>query len=63
VPTKGASAARRGTGAGVVDVEAANKNDCGPFAPLVKLGKLTLGEKKLNNIRGKAISLHSQVRF
>lgn len=58
--TASASRSSARTGA-VVDVQAANKNDRGPFAPLVKLAKLVMGEKKLNNVRGKVISLHSQV--
>lgn len=32
----------------------------GIFSPAVYVAKLALGEKKLNSIRGKAISLHSQ---
>jgi len=32
----------------------------GVFSPTVYAAKFVLGEKKLNNIRGKAISLHSQ---
>lgn len=44
---------------------AANKNKKtdakGPFAPLVLLSKDVLGDEKLNKIRAKAISLHSDV--
>lgn len=32
----------------------------GVFSPAVYAAKIALGEKKLNGIRGKAISLHSQ---
>ena len=33
----------------------------GIFSPAVYVAKLALGTEKLNKIRGKAISLHSQV--
>lgn len=33
----------------------------GPFTPAVLAGKLVLGEKQLNKIRGKSIKLHAQV--
>uniref|UniRef100_A0A0G4FVD5 Uncharacterized protein n=1 Tax=Chromera velia CCMP2878 TaxID=1169474 RepID=A0A0G4FVD5_9ALVE len=33
----------------------------GLFSPAVIVGKLVLGEKRLNKIRGKIIALHSQV--
>ena len=33
----------------------------GPFSWLVRLGKLVLGEKTLNKVRGKIIAKHSQV--
>lgn len=33
----------------------------GIFSPAVIVSKLVLGDKRLNKIRGKAISLHSQV--
>ena len=32
----------------------------GPFTPIVLAGKVVLGEKTLNKVRGKAISYHSQ---
>jgi hypothetical protein len=32
----------------------------GPFSPAVYVAKIALGQDKLNKIRGKAISLHSQ---
>mmetsp|Transcript_54509 Transcript_54509/g.133646 ORF Transcript_54509/g.133646 Transcript_54509/m.133646 type:complete len:135 (+) Transcript_54509:298-702(+) len=32
----------------------------GPFSPIVVLTRLFIGEKNLNKLRGKAISLHSQ---
>jgi len=33
----------------------------GPFTPIVLAGKVVLGEKLFNKIRGKGISIHSQV--
>mmetsp|Transcript_1448 Transcript_1448/g.2205 ORF Transcript_1448/g.2205 Transcript_1448/m.2205 type:complete len:128 (+) Transcript_1448:104-487(+) len=36
------------------------KSKFGIFSPAVYAAKLALGEKKLNKIRGKGISLHSQ---
>ena len=32
----------------------------GPFTPIVRAGKVVLGEKRFNKIRGKVISYHSQ---
>ena len=32
----------------------------GIFSPAVIVGKIALGDKKFNGLRGKAISLHSQ---
>lgn len=32
-----------------------------PFSPVVKFAIGVLGQKKFNSIRGKAISIHSQV--
>jgi len=32
----------------------------GPFTPVVLAGKVVLGEKLLNKVRGKAIGFHSQ---
>ena len=40
----------------------ANKADGGPFAPLVRATRGVVGTKDFNKLRGKAISLHSQVR-
>ncbi len=37
-----------------------NKGAGGPFAPIVVLTRNIVGEKDFNQIRGKAISLHSQ---
>jgi hypothetical protein len=37
------------------------KSKFGIFSPAVYAAKIALGEKKLNKIRGKGISLHSQV--
>ena len=38
-----------------------NKATGGPFAPLVVVVRSAMGEKEFNKLRGKAISLHSQV--
>ncbi|GLC46425.1 hypothetical protein PLESTB_001721800 [Pleodorina starrii] len=38
-----------------------NKATTGPFAPLVVVVRGVVGEKDFNQLRGKAISLHSQV--
>lgn len=38
-----------------------NKATGGPFAPLVVVVRSAMGEKPFNQLRGKAISLHSQV--
>lgn len=38
-----------------------NKATGGPFAPLVVVVRNVVGEKDFNKLRGKAISLHSQV--
>ena len=37
-----------------------NKSSFGIFSPAVYIAKVALGNEKLNKIRGKAISLHSQ---
>jgi hypothetical protein len=39
-----------------------NKATGGPFAPLVRVTRQVVGQKEFNKFRGKAISLHSQVR-
>eukprot|EP01024_Parvocaulis_polyphysoides_P025977 TRINITY_DN23668_c0_g1_i1.p2 TRINITY_DN23668_c0_g1~~TRINITY_DN23668_c0_g1_i1.p2 ORF type:complete len:125 (-),score=2.32 TRINITY_DN23668_c0_g1_i1:254-628(-) len=38
-----------------------NKATTGPFAPLVRVTRAAIGKKEFNKIRGKAISLHSQI--
>jgi len=38
-----------------------NKSTGGPFAPLVVVVKNAMGTKEFNKLRGKAISLHSQI--
>lgn len=38
-----------------------NKGAGGPFAPLVVQARNIIGKKEFNKLRGKAISLHSQV--
>ncbi|KAI8469442.1 MAG: thylakoid membrane protein [Monoraphidium minutum] len=42
-------------------VRLGNKGSGGPFAPLVVVVRNIVGEKKFNSLRGKAISLHSQI--
>ncbi|RMZ52291.1 hypothetical protein APUTEX25_001681, partial [Auxenochlorella protothecoides] len=44
-----------------LSVVAGNKATTGPFAPIVRIVRDRLGTKKFNQLRGKAISLHSQV--
>ncbi|BDA44252.1 Protein PROTON GRADIENT REGULATION 5, chloroplastic [Coccomyxa sp. Obi] len=38
-----------------------NKSGTGPFTPLVIVVRNVMGKKEFNQLRGKAISLHSQV--
>jgi hypothetical protein len=38
-----------------------NKGDGGPFSPLVVVIRDAVGAKEFNKLRGKAISLHSQI--
>eukprot|EP00199_Chlamydomonas_sp_CCMP681_P004568 CAMPEP_0119106602 /NCGR_PEP_ID=MMETSP1180-20130426/5192_1 /TAXON_ID=3052 ORGANISM="Chlamydomonas cf sp, Strain CCMP681" /NCGR_SAMPLE_ID=MMETSP1180 /ASSEMBLY_ACC=CAM_ASM_000741 /LENGTH=143 /DNA_ID=CAMNT_0007091967 /DNA_START=87 /DNA_END=518 /DNA_ORIENTATION=+ len=38
-----------------------NKSTGGPFSPLVTVVRNIVGEKDFNKLRGKAISLHSQI--
>ncbi|KAL3150061.1 hypothetical protein ABBQ38_013409 [Trebouxia sp. C0009 RCD-2024] len=38
-----------------------NKSTSGPFVPIVKLTRAAIGNKQFNQLRGKGISLHSQV--
>lgn len=38
-----------------------NKSTSGPFVPVVKLVRAAVGNKQFNQLRGKGISLHSQV--
>jgi hypothetical protein len=40
-----------------------NKATTGPFAPLVVVVRGAIGEKPFNQLRGKAISLHSQSKI
>jgi hypothetical protein len=42
-------------------VKMGNKATNGPFAPLVRVTRQVVGEKPFNQLRGKAIALHSQV--
>jgi hypothetical protein len=42
-------------------VVAGNKGENGPFAPIVRVTRNAMGTKEFNQLRGKAISLHSQV--
>ena len=41
-------------------VTAGNKGSTGPFAPIVVVVRNAMGVKQFNQLRGKAISLHSQ---
>ena len=42
-------------------VVAGNPGAGGPFAPIVRVTRNIMGVKEFNKLRGKAISLHSQV--
>jgi hypothetical protein len=42
------------------DMQMGNMAKFGVFSPAVYIAKITLGGDKLNKVRGKAISLHSQ---
>eukprot|EP00877_Chromochloris_zofingiensis_P003997 jgi/Chrzof1/13599/Cz08g03220.t1 len=42
-------------------VRLGNKAAGGPFSPMVAIVRSAVGEKEFNKLRGKAISLHSQV--
>jgi hypothetical protein len=42
-------------------VRMGNNAPIGIFTPVVKLGKQVLGDKTFNKVRGKLISVHSQV--
>ncbi len=50
------------SGRGALKVVAGNTNEGGLFAPLVVVARNIIGVKRFNQIRGKAIALHSQVR-
>lgn len=47
---------------GALKVVAGNTNEGGLFAPVVIVARNIIGVKPFNQIRGKAIALHSQVR-
>ena len=49
------------SGRGALKVVAGNTNEGGLFAPIVVVARNILGGKRFNQIRGKAIALHSQV--
>ena len=49
------------SGRGALKVVAGNTNEGGLFAPLVVVARNIIGVKRFNQIRGKAIALHSQV--
>jgi hypothetical protein len=54
----------RSAGASCPPIRMGNKNaGKGVFAPLVVLARNVLGKKEFNQLRGKAIALHSQVRI
>eukprot|EP00775_Hariotina_reticulata_P011498 gene11498-11641_t len=42
-------------------VRMGNKATGGPFSPLVVVVRNVVGDKEFNKLRGKAISLHSQI--
>jgi hypothetical protein len=44
-----------------LQVIAGNKGENGIFAPIVRVTRNAIGTKEFNQLRGKAISLHSQV--
>jgi len=46
---------------GPVRVVAGNEYENGLFAPIVRVARDVIGVKRFNQIRGKAIALHSQV--
>jgi hypothetical protein len=50
------------SGRGALKVVAGNANEGGLFAPIVVVARNIIGVKRFNQIRGKAIALHSQVR-
>jgi hypothetical protein len=50
------------SGRGALRVVAGNTNEGGLFAPIVVVARNVIGVKRFNQIRGKAIALHSQVR-
>jgi hypothetical protein len=50
----------RRSNAGKSDLQMGSMAKFGVFSPAVYVAKLTLGSDKLNKVRGKAISLHSQ---
>lgn len=52
---------RRATTRGPVRVVAGNEYENGLFAPIVRVARDVIGVKRFNQIRGKAIALHSQV--
>lgn len=54
------SPTRRAT-RGPVRVVAGNEYENGLFAPIVRVARDVIGVKRFNQIRGKAIALHSQV--
>ncbi len=57
----GALAARPARVRAASPVTMGNNAPDGPFTPVVKLGKLVLGDQLLNKVRGKAITIHSQL--
>ena len=50
------------SGRGALKVVAVISNEGGLFAPIVVVARNIIGVKRFNQIRGKAIALHSQVR-
>ncbi|GAB4814188.1 hypothetical protein N2152v2_001234 [Parachlorella kessleri] len=55
------AASKQTTGRQQLAVYAGNHATTGPFAPIVVVVRNVMGVKPFNQLRGKAISLHSQV--
>jgi len=54
-------AQQRRSGAGITGLQMGKVSAVGPFTPAVVALRAVVGEKKFNQIRGKGITLHSQV--
>mmetsp|Transcript_42925 Transcript_42925/g.83950 ORF Transcript_42925/g.83950 Transcript_42925/m.83950 type:complete len:152 (-) Transcript_42925:363-818(-) len=58
---QGASASDRATAGGLTSLHMGKQAAFGPFTPVVIGARSVVGEKRFNQIRGKGITLHSQV--